>query len=99
MSSPTEINEIIAAVRSGDHGAEERLIAATYSQLVALAERIMSRHGQTATDLQPTTLVHETWLQMLGKGTPLVDHAHVFALASSIMRLTLLNFSRTRAVE
>jgi len=54
--------------------------------------------GQT---LQPTALVHEAWLRLVGKETPkFANRAHFFAAAAEAMRRILIdNARRKRAVR
>jgi len=84
-------------MRRGDEHAESRLISAVYAELHTLARRYMSRERRDHT-LQPTALVHETWLRLVHRhSTNLNDRAHFFALASQVMRRYLVDHARRRA--
>lgn len=75
----------------------ERLLAITYDELRALASALMrgERPGHT---LQPTALVHEAYLKLVGAELPAMkDRTHFFAIAARAMRQVLVDHAR-RAV-
>jgi RNA polymerase sigma factor (TIGR02999 family) len=96
-TSPSEVSRLLARLRSGDEQALGILLPVVYDELRRLAARQLRRERPDHT-LQPTALVHEAFLRLLG-GNP-VDFAgrnHFFALAARAMRRVLIDHAR-RAV-
>src|SRR6185503_18269168 len=60
---------MLAAIETGDSEAAEQLLTLVYDELRRLAASKMAWEapGQT---LQPTALVHEAWLRLVGDQTP-----------------------------
>jgi RNA polymerase sigma factor (TIGR02999 family) len=82
-----------------DPASLERLIPAVYDQLRALAGSYMGRQASGDT-LQPTALVHEAFVRLLG--TTRVEYesrAHFFAVAANAMRFVLADAARRRRAE
>lgn len=73
--------------------------AATYTELRALAARIMSRERPGHT-LQPTALVNEAYLRLLGAGElNVAGRTHFVNLAAQAMRRILVEHARGRLTE
>lgn len=97
--SAEPVTELLAASRGGDRGAFERVFAAVYAELRALARRQRARSRPGAT-LSTTVLVHEAFLKLSqGCSVPVVDREHFFALAARAMRQILVDAARSRAAE
>jgi RNA polymerase sigma factor (TIGR02999 family) len=95
-SAPGRITEILARIRAGEASADD-LIPFVYDELRLLARRRMPRHGTSGT-LQPTVLVHEAYLRLVGLESPTWENrAHFFAVAALAMRQLLANHARDRA--
>jgi RNA polymerase sigma-70 factor (ECF subfamily) len=95
-SSGAEITCLIAAARCGDMEARESLIAAVYHDLHLLAQRYMRKERPDHT-LQPTALVHEAYLRLMGEGGVVYcDRLHFFATAATVMRRILVDYARGR---
>jgi RNA polymerase sigma factor (TIGR02999 family) len=91
-SSP--VTQLPAKFEPGDRPAEERLFADVYTELRALAARYLHRERKSHT-LQPTALVHEAYLKLVGQTH--VDwqgRAHFLAIAAQIMRQILVDHAR-----
>lgn len=89
-----EVTILLGAVRAGDHGAGHRLFDLVYAELRRRAGALMSgrRPGHT---LQPTALVHEAYVRLLGDGRcPWEDRAHFFGAATRAMRSILVDHAR-----
>lgn len=84
--------------RAGDDTARDRLLAEVYDTLRGMAAARMRRAGRAET-LQPTAVVNEALLRLLGKDTDWEDRAHFFALAALKMRAVLVDHARARAAE
>ena len=93
-----EITRILEAVEEGDTGAAESLLPLAYEELRRIAWQQMAseRAGHT---LQPTALVHEAYLRMLGpdgKAMGWNSRGHFFAAASQAMRRILIESARRK---
>jgi RNA polymerase sigma factor (TIGR02999 family) len=96
-SPENEVTAILRAAREGDPEAHSRLLPLVYSELRKLAQARMARlpPGQT---LQPTALVHEAYLRMLGKNAAQLDsRRHFFFTAARAMRDILVEQARQKA--
>ena len=71
-------------------GAIDRLL---YEELRRLASRRMSSEPSDHT-LQPTALVHETWVRLQSLESEFTDRAHFFAAAATAMRHILIDRAR-----
>ncbi len=101
MSHESEqVTQILEAVGAGDTQAAERLLPLIYEELRRLAAAKMAHEapGQT---LQPTALVHEAWLRLVGEGNQRWNsRGHFFAAAAEAMRRILVeNARRKRALR
>ena len=86
-----DVMHILSAIERGDPKAAEQLLPLVYDELRRLAAQRLAQEkpGQT---LQPTALVHEAYLRLIGSGTP--AHwdgcGHFFAAAAEAMRRILV---------
>lgn len=97
MPTAGEITTLLAALRRGDPHAEENLVSLVYDELHSLAMRYMRKERSDHT-LQPTALVHETYLRLMRQQPgDLNDRAHFFATAATVMRRILVDHARQRA--
>ena len=90
---------LLNAVERGDAKAADQLLELVYSELRALAAHKMAqeRPGQT---LQPTALVHEAWVRLVGSKTPnFQNRAHFFSAAAEAMRRILIDRARRRHTQ
>jgi RNA polymerase sigma factor (TIGR02999 family) len=94
-SSP-EITVWLDAARGGDREALDRVLGTLYQELHTLARRQLS--GQQNNTLDPTSLVHESYLKLVGasNGARFEDRAHFFAYAASAMRSVVVDYARNR---
>ncbi len=99
---PPDMNDatlLLAEVEQGDPNAAEKLLAVVYDELRRLAASKMAREapGQT---LQPTALVHEAWLRLVGANVPkFANRAHFFAAAAEAMRRILIDRARRKLTD
>lgn len=97
MSSAGEITKLLAAMKHGDTKAESNLVALVYDELNRLAHRYM-RHERPDHTLQPTALVNEAYLRLMGAEAKTWNgRSHFFATASVVMRRILVDHARQRA--
>src|SRR5688572_28102446 len=90
----SDITRILDRAQQGDPKAAEELLPLVYEELRKLAAAKMSQEapGQT---LQPTALVHEAWLRLVGN-QKWDGRAHFFAAAAEAMRRILVERARRR---
>src|SRR3984957_1964441 len=95
-----EITGILNAIEQGDPRAASQLLPLVYDELRKLAARKLAQEapGQT---LQPTALVHEAYLRLVGDGQEQRwDHrGHFFAACAEAMRRILVDNARRRAAQ
>src|SRR6266568_1929219 len=92
-----EVTRILGEIERGDEGAAARLLPLVYNELRRLAAQRLAREkpGQT---LQPTALVHEAYLRLVGKGDGphWEGRSHFFAAAAEAMRRILVENARRK---
>lgn len=88
------------SIEQGDPKAGDELLPLVYDELRKLAVSKMAGEAPNQT-LQPTALVHEAWLRLVGNDNPqFANRAHFFAAAAEAMRRILIdNARRKRAVR
>jgi RNA polymerase sigma factor (TIGR02999 family) len=96
-SIPPDVTGILQAVEEGDPRAVEQLLPLVYDELRNLAAAKLAREkaGQT---LQPTALVHEAYLRLVGPagGRAWDSRGHFFAAAAEAMRRILIENARRK---
>jgi RNA polymerase sigma factor (TIGR02999 family) len=92
-----EVSELLRAWGSGDLDARDRLLPLVYRELRRRAAAYLRRERANHT-LQPTALVHEAYLRLVGQRAPWQNRAHFFAAASQMMRRVLVDRARGRRV-
>lgn len=96
----TEITQVLEAIDQGDPKAAARLLPLVYEELRKLAaHRLAEEHpGQT---LQPTALVHEAYLRIVGpEDKPRwQNRGHFFAAAAEAMRRILIDIARRKGTR
>ncbi len=93
----SEITQILQEVGRGEAQASEKLLPLVYQDLRRQAAAQMSREaaGQT---LQPTALLHEAWLRVIGDGErQWQNRAHFFGAAAEAMRRILIENARRKS--
>ena len=96
MDHVSDVTRILDAVRQGDLKAADELLPLVYNELRRLAAAKMAQEqpGQT---LQPTALVHEAWLRLVGGENPGFEgRGHFFAAAAEAMRRILIDRARQK---
>jgi RNA polymerase sigma factor (TIGR02999 family) len=93
----SEVTRILSAVEHGDPRAAEQLLPLVYDELRKLAAARMADEapGQT---LQPTALVHEAYLRLIGPAEEVrwENRGHFFAAAAEAMRRILVDDARRK---
>ena len=90
-----DLTQLIEAVERGDPHASDELLPLVYQELRRLAQFKMNAEvpGQT---LQPTALVHEAWLRLMGANQEWKNRRHFFNAAAESMRRILIDRARKR---
>ena len=94
----SEVTRILSAIDQGDPDAASQLLPLVYDELRKLAAQKLAREtpGQT---LQPTALVHEAYLRLVGEDEEQHwdSRGHFFAAAAEAMRRILVEKARQKA--
>lgn len=100
LLQPTKITQLLCSAREGDSAAIEAILTATYAELRQIARGLLHSERQNHT-LQPTALVHEAYLRLVGpsESNDIQNKKHFFALAAQIMRRILVDSARARLAE
>ena len=91
-----EVTRILVAIEEGDSRAIDKLLPAVYEELRHLAAQKLSREkpGQT---LQPTALVHEAYIRLVGQEVQnWSSRTHFFGAAAEAMRRILIDNARRK---
>jgi RNA polymerase sigma factor (TIGR02999 family) len=92
----SDATRILDRARAGDPKAADELLPLVYTELRRLAAYKMANEGGSCT-LQPTALVHEAWLRLVGNESQEWDgRAHFFAAAAEAMRRILIDRARRK---
>jgi RNA polymerase sigma factor (TIGR02999 family) len=97
--SSDNITRLLQAAGTGNEQAEEELLRAVYAELRQMAQSSMARTppGQT---LQPTALVHEAYVKLVGRDqNGWENRGHFFFAASRAMRDILVDRARAKAAR
>ena len=98
LGNMSNVTQLLDAAAGGDRQATAELLPLVYAELRALADaRIVAEPaGHT---LQPTALVHEAYLRLVGTADARQwDHrGHFFAAAAAAMRRILIDHARRKA--
>jgi RNA polymerase sigma factor (TIGR02999 family) len=93
----SDVTLILQAVSRGEGQKLEELLPAVYDELRNLAAARMARESAGHT-LQPTALVHEAWLRLVGEGERTWrNRAHFFGAAAEAMRRILIESARRKS--
>jgi RNA polymerase sigma factor (TIGR02999 family) len=96
MAEPKQVTELLRRWSAGDRAALDELVPEVYQQLRAAA-RVRLASERAGHSLQPTDLVHETFLRIEGYDRiSWQDRAHFLAVAARTMRRILIDRARRR---
>src|SRR3974377_266904 len=94
----SEVTQVLHAIEQGDPAAASQLLPLVYDELRKLAAQKLAGEspGQT---LQPTALVHEAYLRLVGEDEEQHwdNRGHFFAAAAEAMRRILVEIARQKA--
>ena len=93
-----QLERLIQSAEQGDAASREELFSVLYDELHRLAQREL-RRGAFLT-MSPTTLLHETYLNLSGReSAAFPDRAHFLAYASRAMRGLIIDYVRSRCAQ
>ena len=92
----SDVTQILTRIQSGHSAAADDLLPLVYAELRQLAHARLGRDSSEKT-LQPTALVHEAYLRLIGDvEVRWESRAHFFAAAAEAMRRILIENARRR---
>ncbi len=95
----SDVTRILEAAQQGDPKAADELLPLVYDELRRLAAHKMANEPPGHT-LQPTALVHEAWLRLVGnQSQQWAGRAHFFGAAAEAMRRILIERARRKAAQ
>jgi RNA polymerase sigma factor (TIGR02999 family) len=90
---------IIEAIEKDEPKAAEQLLSLVYEELRRLAAGQLANEAHSHT-LQPTALVHEAWLRLVGdRDRTFQNRTHFFRAAAEAMRHILIDRARRRQTQ
>ncbi len=95
----SQVSALLEDLRNGDAAAASRLLPIVYKELRRLAAHYMrgEKPGQT---IQPTELVHEAYLRLVGQEQiEWQGRSHFLAMAATSMRRILVNRARKKLAD
>jgi RNA polymerase sigma factor (sigma-70 family) len=92
----SDVTQLLSAIDRGDPTAADQLLPLVYKELRSLAARKLGREAPGHT-LQPTALVHEAYLRLVGEDRERWDgRGHFFTAAAEAMRRILVENARRK---
>ena len=96
MPQSNQVTQLLLDWSHGDRAALDALMPLVYQELRKLAGGYLRSERPDHT-LQPTALIHEAYLRMIGNDMPQwQSRAHFFGVAARLMRQILVDHARTR---
>jgi RNA polymerase sigma factor (TIGR02999 family) len=96
MDAKGEITDLLRRLSRGEREAINQLLPMVYDELHRIARSYFRRERGDHT-LQPTALVHEAYLRLIGQHAELESRSHFLALAATQMRRILVDYARKHA--
>jgi RNA polymerase sigma factor (TIGR02999 family) len=92
-----DVTQILSAIEQGDPSPAKQLLPLAYDELRRLASLQMA-HDRPGETLNPTALVHEAYLRLVGEGNdPRYHHrGHFFAAAATAKRHIRIDHARRK---
>src|SRR5580692_6513584 len=92
--TPGEVTRLLLELKQGNKEAEGNLIPLVYNELRRIAAIHLRREAPNHS-LQPTALVHEAYLRLIGlKEIDWQSRSHFFAVSATVMRRILVDHAR-----
>ena len=94
----SDVSQILQQIERGDPLAADTLLPVVYDELRQLAHALL-QHEAPGQTLQPTALVHEAYLRLVGEdgcGQDWANRRHFYAAAAEAMRRILIENARRK---
>ena len=92
----SDVTRLLVDWQSGDEFALDKLMPLVYRELRKVAARYLRDERREHT-LEPTELIHESYLRMVGQSMPeRQNRAHFYGVAARLMRQILVDHARQR---
>ena len=96
---PSDVTQLLSEWAKGNQAALDKLTPLVYRELHQRARNFLRRERPDHT-LQPTALIHESYLRLVSDSPPEWNgRAHFFAIASRVMRQILVDHARRQRAE
>jgi RNA polymerase sigma-70 factor, ECF subfamily len=96
---PSRVTKLLQEWGRGDSQALNELMPVVYQELKKLASSYLRAERPDHT-LQPTALIHEVYMRLIGQNMPEWESkAHFFGVAARLMRQILIDHARSRSAE
>jgi len=92
------VTQLLLAWGGGDKTALDALLPLVYNELHRLAHAYLRRERANHT-LQPTALVNEAYMRLVGQTVRWQNRAQFFGIAANLMRQILVDHARQRMAE
>jgi RNA polymerase sigma factor (TIGR02999 family) len=94
-----DLTRLLRTWTTGEEGAFEQLVPLVYDELHRIALRCLAGE-RAACSMQPTALVNEVCLRLLGwDGASWQNRRHFFGVSAQMMRRVLVDIARRRRAE
>jgi RNA polymerase sigma factor (TIGR02999 family) len=91
------VTRLLHQWQQGDNSCFDELSRLVYNELHRIAEGYLRRSPDAT--LQPTALINEAYIRLVGVQAPLQGRKHFFALAAKLMRQILVDRARRHAAS
>ena len=99
MAGEADLTGLLQRWSRGDQAALDQLAPVVHRELRNMARQLLGAEGRQGR-LQPTELVHESYLRLLDwRAVRWQNRAHFFAAAARMMRRVLVSAARARRAE
>ena len=99
MASLPDVTALLGDWTRGERGALDQLLPLVYAELRRVAARQLRSERNDHT-LQPTALVHEAYIRLVGqRQVDWQNRAHFFGVAAQVMRRILVDHARRRGAS
>jgi RNA polymerase sigma factor (TIGR02999 family) len=94
---PADVTQLLVDWQRGDEFALDKLMPIVYRELHKVAARYL-KDERSAHTLEPTELIHESYLRMVEQNMPeWQNRAHFYGVAARLMRQILVDHARQRS--
>jgi RNA polymerase sigma-70 factor (ECF subfamily) len=94
--SSESVTQLLIEWKNGNQAACDLLVPLVYRELRRLADHYL-RDERASPTIQPTALVHEAYLRLVGQNLPdWQSRSHFFGVAARLMRQILVDHARRR---